>query len=82
MSVRTTRSTATFRAPFRLAGLKETLPAGAYTIETDEDVLEGNDRTVYRRTATLMVVTSAGASRTVTIDPAELERALAADRRG
>ena len=79
MTVRTTRSTATFRRPFTLKALAGEQPAGSYEIETDEEVIEGNDLTAYRRVATILHVTRGGTTRTVTVDPRDLEAALARD---
>lgn len=80
MTIRTTKITVTFRSPFRVKGMSEQHPAGTYEIETDEEAIEGNDRTVYRRIATLLILKDAGQTRTVTIDPTSLEAALAADK--
>lgn len=80
MSTRTTRSTVTFTAAFRLAAVGETLPPGRYDVDTDEEAIEGNDRTVYRRTATLLYVPTPSGLRVCTVDPADLDAALAADR--
>lgn len=47
MDIRTTRSKATFAAPFRLPEVAEVLPAGTYDIETDEQIIEGNEHTIH-----------------------------------
>lgn len=78
--MRTTRSTITFTAPFRLAGVAETHPAGSYDVETDEEVIEGNGRTVYRRVATLLFVREGNMTRMLTVSPVDLDAALARDR--
>jgi hypothetical protein len=80
MTIRTTRSTVTFRSPFKVKGMEEPQLAGTYEIEVDEEVIEGNQHTVYRRVATLLTVKDAGCIRTITIDPGSLEAALSADR--
>jgi hypothetical protein len=80
MTIRTTKSTVTFRAPFQVKGMSEQQPAGTYDIETDEEAIGGNDHTVYRRVATLLILRDAGRTRMVTIDPVSLEAALAADQ--
>ena len=49
MTIRTTRTTVTFRRAFVLAGLDEEQPAGVYDIETDEERLEGLSLSAYRR---------------------------------
>lgn len=74
--VRTTRSQVTFDKSFRLAELDDPLPAGTYDIDTDEEVIEGNERTIYVRTATMIHVHRIGSTRTVTINPAQLAVAL------
>ena len=79
MALRTTRSSVSFKAPFHLTSLDETLPAGVYDIDTEEEIIEGNERTVYLRTATLFYVRTHNMVRTVTVDPDELRAALEAD---
>lgn len=76
MDIRTTRSTLTLGSPFRVSGQSELCPAGEYDVEIDEEIIEGNGRTVYRRVATLILIKSAGLTRTASIEPAELTRAL------
>jgi hypothetical protein len=80
MCVRTTRSEVTFSSPFRLPEISEVLPAGTYHIETDERAIEGNERTVFVRVATLLRLDAGGTSRTITISPASLAAALENDR--
>jgi hypothetical protein len=81
MTIRTTKSTVTFRAPFLVKGMAERQRAGTYDVETDEEALEGlNGRTAYRRVATLLILTEAGCTRTITVDPLSLENALDADK--
>ncbi len=82
MAVRTTRSSVTFAAPFKLKALDAVQPAGTYAVETDEEIIEGNERTVYRRIATLLFIPRDGTTAAVTVDPADLEAALAHDRNG
>ena len=79
MPTRSTATQVTFKRPFRLAEIDEELPPGTYDIETEEEVIEGNERTVYIRKATLFRVQTPGKSRTVTIDPAGLDAALRND---
>jgi hypothetical protein len=81
MAQRTTRSSVTFRAPFYLQGLDETFPAGTYDIDTEEEIIEGNERSVFLRVATLLYLRNAGTVQILTVDPRELEAALAQDRR-
>ncbi len=79
MAIRTTRSQLTFRNPFTLPEVNGPLAAGTYDIDTDEEVIEGNERTVYVRTATLLHIRSPGMTRTVTVDPHSLAAALQKD---
>jgi hypothetical protein len=80
MAERTTRSTVTFAAPFKLKELDEVQPAGTYDIDTVEQGYEGNERTVYVRTATLLYIRTGGTTRTVTVAPEGLQEALATER--
>lgn len=79
--MRTTKSVVTFRAPFTLNDLIGELPAGAYDIEVDEEEILGADRIAYRRIATHLFAQSRGATRTLTVDPNQLEAALQRDAR-
>jgi hypothetical protein len=79
MVTRTTRSQVTFHTSFALPELDGPLPPGTYDIDTDEEVIEGNERTVYIRTATLIQIRGLGTTRTVTIDPSGLSAALQKD---
>jgi len=83
MTIRTSRKTVTFKRPFVLGGLDETLPAGAYSVETDEELLEGISFPAYRRTRTVVHLHARpghpGLTRALTIDPNELDAALERD---
>lgn len=79
MAIRTTRSQVTFRNPITLPEVDGPLAAGTYDIDTDEEVIEGNERTIYVRTATLIHVRTPGKTRTLTVDPHSLEAALQMD---
>jgi len=80
MALRTSSRTIRFARPFTLKGRTETYPAGSYEVETDEEGVEGNGRTVYLRVATLLHIRTPGMTRTLTVDPEEIERALDRDR--
>jgi len=54
MTVRTTSKTVTFMHPFSLTGTDEAQPAGTYTVETDEELLQPSSLPAYRRIATLL----------------------------
>ena len=80
---RTTRKTVIFTKPFILAGLDEHLPAGAYDVEIDEEPMESLSFIAYRRALTLLHLPAKaaprGLSRTLTVDPDELDAALKHD---
>ncbi len=77
--MRTTKTNVTFAHPFRIAPDGETYPAGAYDVETDEEAIEGNDRTAYVRVKTLLFVKVGGTTSIHTVDPTALAEALARD---
>lgn len=81
---RTTIRTVTFARSFNLDGIDESLPAGAYRVETDEELLQGVSFPAYRRTGTTIqrVADSAQFStETIVIsDPRQLDLALAKDQ--
>ena len=83
IATRTTSRTVTFSRPFMLSGVGAVQPAGAYTVETDEELVQEISFPVYRRTATLMLLPSRPGGVTLaqiaTIDPLELEVALERD---
>lgn len=84
MTIRTSKNTVTFRRPFVLDGFNEILPAGAYSVETEEKLLEGVSFPAYRRTSTLIHLHTRldhpGRTRALMIDPNELDAALKRDR--
>jgi hypothetical protein len=84
MIMRTRSEVVTFRQPFTLNGFDEGQPAGAYVVETDEELLPSVLHSGYRRTDTWLMLPSAESSRPtqlVRIDPADLAAALEQDRR-
>jgi hypothetical protein len=84
MTKRTCSKTVTFNRPFVFAGFNEVLPAGSYDVETDEELMEGISFLAYRRILTLLHLPAksgnSGLTRTLTIDPNELEEALKRDQ--
>ena len=54
MTIRTTRTTVTFKHPFALRGYDGVLPAGDYRVLTDEELIDGLSFLAYRRVATLI----------------------------
>ena len=82
MSVRTTTTTVTFVHPFSLNGTVEAYPAGTYTVETDEELLQASSIPAYRRIATLLRLertTGTVQAQIVETNPVELAGALARD---
>ena len=81
--MRTSQKIVTFRRPFSLSGLDEMQPAGAYTVETNEELLESLSFPAWRRTATVILLRpqggAAGLGQDLEIDPAELEAVADAD---
>jgi hypothetical protein len=81
--MRTSSKSITFARPFTLTGLDEVQPAGTYTIETEEELLPTLLHSAYRRTTTWLTLPShaarAGSTQLVSVDPVELEAALARD---
>ena len=74
----------TFMKPFVLGGFDEELPAGAYRVETDEELLEGISFPAYRRITTVIHLHRKpgcpGLAESMTVDPNELDAALLRDR--
>ena len=76
MTMRTSRNAVTFRRPFSLSGVAEVQPAGTYTVETNEELIEGLSFPAWRRTATTLLLRqpgTIGVGQDVEIDPQELE---------
>lgn len=76
MTMRTSRKAITFRRPFSLSGIDEVQPAGTYTVETNEELIEGLSFPAWRRTGTVLLLRQPGAAgieQDVDIDPHELE---------
>lgn len=60
MTMRSTNSTVTFLAPFALSGYPDELPAGAYEVVVEEELLQGLSFAAWRRTATYLTVSGRG----------------------
>jgi len=60
MSIRSRRETVTFNHPFRIRGIDRMLPAGAYEVVTDEEMIEGLSFASWRRIATMITVPAEG----------------------
>jgi hypothetical protein len=83
MTMRTSHKSVTFTQPFSLSGIDEVQAAGTYTVETNEEPLQGMSFPAYRRMETLIFLPSrpggAFVERVVNIDPLELEAAQKKD---
>ena len=83
MTMRTTSRTVTFVHPFNLSGMDKEQPAGTYTVETDEELLQTSSLSAYKRVSTLMRLsarpTGTMLTQIVDVNPLELTAALARD---
>lgn len=59
MTTRSRRETIHFKHPFLIRGIDRLLPAGAYEIVTDEEMIEGLSFPCFRRVATMIMVPGA-----------------------
>ena len=59
MTTRSRRETVTFKRPFQISGIDRLLPAGAYEVITDEEMIEGLSFPSFRRVATMIMVPGA-----------------------
>jgi hypothetical protein len=83
MTIRTTTRIASFSRPFMLGAFSEQFPAGRYSIETEEELLDGMYFPAYMRPTTVMHLIPdprrPGITEHAEIDPFQLEAALALD---
>jgi hypothetical protein len=83
MTLRTTQTTVNFERPFVLGDFDEVLPAGSYEVETDEELLQGVSFPAYHRVRVVILLHGdarfPGRRRALTIDPHDLDAALARD---
>jgi hypothetical protein len=77
--MRTTQESITFDHPFSLTAVDKVQPAGTYTVEIDEELIEGLSFLAYRRVATTiylpLVQGNRGSIQAVKVDPQELAAA-------
>ena len=59
MTTRSRRELVTFKHPFQIRGIDRLLPAGAYEVITDEEMIEGLSFASFRRVATMIMVPAA-----------------------
>lgn len=84
MTIRTSSKAITFRRPFTVRGVDEIFPAGTYTVETDEEQVEGISFVAYRRIASLLHLPgkqgSAVTGRMLPVEPGDIDAALRRDQ--
>jgi len=84
--MRSRRETITFRNPFRINGIDRLLPAGAYELITDEEMIEGLSFPSFRRVATMIMVPAgsphSSAMEMVSVASADLSEAQRIDASG
>lgn len=76
MECRTTRSSVVFAGPTRIDGVDELLPAGAYDVDTDEEMIDGLSFVAWRRVNTTIIVRSGGSVRAYTVRPSDLDASI------
>ncbi len=79
---RTRREDIVFKRPFALKGWAELQPAGAYAVDTEEELIEGLSFPAYRGVSTTITRRAARAGaliEAIPVDPGELAKAQAAD---
>ena len=85
MVTRTIKSTVTFKHDFELPSLGERQPAGTYTLETDEEQIEGLSFLAYHRVATLLhlpaIASGQARQQVIAVHPDDLKAALERDAR-
>jgi hypothetical protein len=59
MTIRSRKEIITFKHPFQIRGVDRLLPAGAYEVITDEEMIEGLSFASFRRVATMIMVPAA-----------------------
>ncbi len=82
MQNRTRREAIVFRPPFTLKGWAEPHPAGAYAVDTEEELIEGLSFPAYRGVSTMITRQAARAGalvEAIPVDPGELAKVRAAD---
>lgn len=80
MTVHSRDETVTFRSTFTLPGLDRSYPAGAYTVRMDDEQLDLGF-SAYHRISTSIILVSGGMTQAWPVSPADLETALARDRK-
>jgi hypothetical protein len=79
MTMRSRRETLTFRHPFRIKGVDRLLPAGAYEVITDEEMIEGLSFASFRRVATMIMAPRGSSMEMISIAAVDLADAQRID---
>jgi hypothetical protein len=86
MTSRSVNSIVTFAKPFAIGAQPEKLPAGAYNMTSEEELIEGLSFAAYHRTSTILEVPAIGTVSTMKqylqIAAGDIEAALQSDRPG
>jgi hypothetical protein len=56
MTIRSRRESVTFRHPFRIHGIERLLPAGRYDLIADEETIEAETFSAWRRIGTTIIL--------------------------
>jgi hypothetical protein len=83
LTIRTTRSVASFNEPFSLRNVEDVLPPGDYNVYVEDELIQGLSRAAYRRVSTILQMPSISSpqeqSRLVSISATDPEAALMKD---
>ena len=86
MTERSVSSVVTFKQPFKMGMQTETLPAGAYNVTIDEELIEGLSFAAYHRISTILEIPSIGTASAmkqyIHVSADDLDAALQRDRLG
>lgn len=79
MVTRTNSRQVVFRRPFLLSGFDALQPAGTYTVDTEEELIDALSFPAWKRVMTAMQLTRSDTTEYIPIDPDELHEALMRD---
>lgn len=79
MTTRSRKEAITFKRPFYLKSVGRLLPAGTYTIVSEDELIEGISLPRYRRTGTFIMASSGSSQEMLQVDPRELDYAKQAE---
>ena len=80
MVTRTRSERVEFCRPFVLSGAGSLQPAGSYTVDTEEELLEALAVPAWSRTSTVIRLTRGTTTEYHTVDPTELHEAIMRNR--